>query len=276
MKQKIVAKATERIDSEVRQRFSEVVDRLNQRVFDPLNSLALDPQLIDAQTTEKRFTMRLRLGGEDQLGSHTPRPPSLSDSLASLQIHESVINNGIQRLRLDGRTFTLPELSRHIAASLNCPAPWPTNSENDDVKITFAKQNSVVVRCQDGQVLLTLSIARLCKGTRYIWHNFQVQAIYQPVVHGRSAQLVREDVYPVDRQAEHRIADDPPRRLRPRAVEKNAVGTHAAADHQPAEAARRGGHAVRDRERLDRHFARPEADDDRPAGAVRNAMSAAI
>ncbi len=41
MKQKIVAKATERIDGEVRQRFSEVVDRLNQRVFDPLNSLAL-------------------------------------------------------------------------------------------------------------------------------------------------------------------------------------------------------------------------------------------
>ena len=165
MKQKIVAKATERIDSEIRQRFSEVVDRLNQRVFDPLNSLALDPQLIDAQTTEKRFTMRLRLGGEDQLGSHTPRPPAPSDSLASVQIHESVINNGIQRLHLDGRTFTLPELSRHVAASLNCPAPWPTNSENNDVKITFAKQNSVVVRCQDGQVVLTLSIARLCKGT---------------------------------------------------------------------------------------------------------------
>ncbi len=138
--------------------------------------------------------MRLRLGGEDQLGSHTPRPPAPADSLANLQIHESVINNGIGRLRLDGRTFTLPELSRHVAASLNCPAPWPTNSENDDVEITFAKQNSVVVRCQDGQVVLTLSIARLCKGTRYRWHNFQVRASYQPVVHGRSAELARESV----------------------------------------------------------------------------------
>jgi len=194
VKQKIVDKVTERINTETRQRFSEVVDRLNQRVFDPLNSLTLDPQLIDAQTTEKRFTMRLRLGGEDQLGSHTPRPPAPSDSLASLQIHESVINNGIQRLHLDGHTFTLPELSRHVAASLNCPAPWPTDSENDDVKITFARQNSVVIRCQEGQVLLTLSIARLCKGTRYIWHNFQVRAVYQPVVHGRSAELVRENV----------------------------------------------------------------------------------
>jgi hypothetical protein len=194
MKQKIASQATDRIDTEVRKRFSEMVDRLNQRVFDPLNSLALDPQLIDAQTNEKRFVMRLRVGGEDQLGSHTPRPAEPSDSLANLQVHESVINNGIQRLRFDGRTFTLPELSRHVAASLNCPPPWPVNSENDDVRITFAKQNSVVVRCQDGQVLLTLSIARLCKGTRYRWHNFQVRASYQPVVHGRSAQLVRENV----------------------------------------------------------------------------------
>jgi hypothetical protein len=192
MKQKIANEVTERINTETRQRFGEVVDRLNQRVFDPLNSLVLDPQLIDAKTEKDQFTMRLRLGGEDQLGSHTPRPPAPSDSLANLQIHESVINNGIQRLRLDGRTFTLRELSQHVGASLNCPALWPANSENDDVTIAFAKHNSVVVRFQDGQVSLTLSIARLTKGTRYRWNNFQVYASYKPVVRGRSAQLVRE------------------------------------------------------------------------------------
>ena len=85
-----------------------------------------------------------------------------------MQIHESVINNGIQRLQLDGRTFTLPELSRHVAASLNCPAPWPTNPENNDVKITFADRNAVVVRCQDGRVVLTLSIAQLSKSPRHV------------------------------------------------------------------------------------------------------------
>ena len=137
--------------------------------------------------------MRLLLGGEDQLGSHTPRPLAPSDSLASVQIHESVLNNGIQRLQLDGRTFTLPELSRHVAERLNCPAPWPTNPENEDVKIKFAQRNSVVVRCQDGQVVLMLSIARLSKPPRH-WSNFQVRAFYGPEVHGLSAQLVREGV----------------------------------------------------------------------------------
>jgi hypothetical protein len=193
MRQKVVARASERIDSEVRTRLSEVVERLNQRLFDPLNSLSLDPQLIDAQTDKQRFTMRLRVGGEDQLGSHTPRPQAIEDSLTSLQIHESVINNGIQRLQLDGRTFSVPELSRYVASRLNCPAPWPTNPDNDDVKITFAEHNSVVVRCQDGQVVLMLSIAKLSKSPR-AWRNFQIIANYRPVAHGRSAQLVREGV----------------------------------------------------------------------------------
>jgi hypothetical protein len=192
-RRKIVARASERIDREVRQRLSEVVDRLNQRVFDPLNSLALEPQLIEAQTDEKRFTMRLRIGGEDQLGSHTPRPQAIEDSLASFQIHESVINNGIQRLQLDGRTFSVPELSRYVASRLNCPAPFPTNPDNDDVKIIFAERNSVVIRCQDGQAVLMLSIAKLSKGKPHrSWHDFQIVANYRPVARGRSAQLMRE------------------------------------------------------------------------------------
>jgi hypothetical protein len=190
-RRKIVARASERIDNDVRDRLSEVVERLNQRVFDPLNSLSLEPQLIAAETEPERFKMRLRIGGEDQLGSHTPRPQAFEESLASLQIHESVINNGIQRLQLDGRTFAVPELSRYVAARLNCPAPFPTNPDNDDVKITFAERNSIVVRCQEGQVVLMLSIARLSKSPRR-WSNFQIVAHYRPVVNGRLAQLMRE------------------------------------------------------------------------------------
>lgn len=193
VKQKVADQARERIDRETRQQLSSVVDKLNQRVFDPVNNLMLDPQMIDGMTDEKRFTMRLRLGGEDQLGSHTPRPEAPGDSLASLQIHESMLNNGIQRLQLAGRTFTLPELSKHVAELLNCPAPWPTNPENDDVKITFAPRDPIVVRCQDGQLVITLSIAQLSKPPRK-WTNFQIRAFYQPAVNGRSAELVREGV----------------------------------------------------------------------------------
>lgn len=153
----------------------------------------LEPLLIDAETTSERFTARLRLAGEDQLGGHTPRPQAPSHALASIQVHESVLNNGVERLQLEGRTFTLPELSRHVAARLNCPEPWETHPDNADVKLTFAEQNAVVVRCQDGRLVLTLSIARLSKSPRR-WNNFQVRAFYRPVAEGRSARLEREGV----------------------------------------------------------------------------------
>jgi hypothetical protein len=192
MRQKIVAAASERIDTEAHQWLVGVVDRLNQQVFDPLNALALDPQLIAAETTEHRLTMRLLLGGDDQLGSYTPRPQAPADSLASVQIHESVINNGIQRLQLDGRTFTMPELSAHVAARLGRPKPWPVNPDNEDVKITFAPRNAVVIHCRDNRVTITLAIAHLSKRRRG-WNNFQVRAVYRTQIDGRLAQLVRSE-----------------------------------------------------------------------------------
>ena len=193
VRRKVAAKARERIDTETRERLAQVVQRMNERVFDPLNSLSLDPRLIAAETTEERFVMRLRLAGEDQLGSHTPRPRAYADSLASLQIHESAINNGIQRLRLNGRTFTLLGLSQHIATRLNRPVHWEITPEHGDVKIRFAEKDAVVVRCQDGQLVLTLSISRLSKSPR-LWKEFQIRAFYRPEVNGRSAELVRDGV----------------------------------------------------------------------------------
>ncbi len=190
---KVAARAKKRIDAEVHEKFAGVVERLNRRVFEPLNSLALAPELIEADTTKERLTMRLRLAGEDQLGSHTPRPRAPSDSLASVQLHETVLNNGIQRLQLAGRTFTLPELADHISARLSCPPPWETAPENQDVKITFARTNPIVVHCEDGRAVLTLSIHRLSKSPRS-WKEFQIRAFYRPQVKGRSAQLVRDGV----------------------------------------------------------------------------------
>ncbi len=184
VEQKIIRQASERVDAEAREQLAGVVAKLNQRVFDPLNYLSLGPQLIAAETTKRRFTMRLLVGGEDQIGSHTPRPQAPDDSLASVQLHESVLNNGLRRLQLEGRTFTLPQLAQHVGKSLNC-TPWQTSPDNEDVKITFARQDPVVVRCQGGQVVLTFAVQRLGKGP-HRWNNFQVRAYYRPEVEGRS------------------------------------------------------------------------------------------
>jgi hypothetical protein len=197
VRHKVRAKAQERIDSEATARLGDFSKRLEQRVLVPLYAMALDPTMIAAETTEHRILMRLRLAGQDQLGSHTPRPQAPANSLASLQIHESAINNALQRLKLEGRTFTPSELMEHLAAKLNREEPWETDPEQDDVRITFAEMNAVEVRCQNGQVLLTVAIAKLSKG-RQAWRDFQVRVAYAPRIDGRSAELHREGIVNLD------------------------------------------------------------------------------
>jgi len=190
---KVAMRASERINAEATGRLSELAERLRNRVFTPLHRLSLDPTAIESRTLEDRFVMRIRLAGDDQLGAHTPRPRAPSDSLASVQIHETALNNLFARLELDGREFSLPELSKHVSAKLGRPAAWQTDPEHDDVVIAFAPRDAARVELEDGQISLTLAIDKLSKGRR-CWRDFQVRAFYEPAVQGSTVRLSREKV----------------------------------------------------------------------------------
>ena len=190
---KVANKARQRIDTEAHDRLAEMVDNLNRKVFAPLTNLSLEPTIIEAQTTEQRITMRLRVAGEDQMGSFAPRPQAPENSLASFQIGESMLNNAVQRLQLDGHTFTLPQLAQRISERFQRPNTWQLGPESQDLTITFAKKDAATLRCQNGQVVLTLNIAAIAKEPRQ-WENFQVRVFYRPQVNGRSAELVRDGV----------------------------------------------------------------------------------
>ncbi len=190
---KIGAKAKERVDRETTEQITAAAKRLQDEVLGPMDALLLDPTMIAAETTEKRFSMRIRLAGPDQLGGHTSRPQAPSDSLASLQIHESMLNNVLARLELDGQTFDLAGLGQRLAQRLHRYQPKPVDPDQEDVKISFAVKDAVHVRCNDGRLEITLAIARLSKGSRR-WKDFQVRAFYRPVVQGRSVDLARDGV----------------------------------------------------------------------------------
>jgi hypothetical protein len=81
----------------------------------------------------------------------------------------------------------------HVAKKFNCEEPWEENPDNEDVRISFAARDAVEVRCQDGQIVLTLSIAKLSNPPR-AWKDFQVRAFYKPLSEGRTVQLSREGI----------------------------------------------------------------------------------
>jgi len=191
LRRKVESQARRKMDSVAEERLEKVNNLLRDRVMMPLQAMSLDPQVISAETSEERLTMRIRLAGEEQLAGHTPRPRAPGDSLMSLQIHQSVFNNVCEQLALNGRTFTLNQLRAHIIKVLNLQNSQFMDATDKDVSITFADSNAVCVHCEDGRIELNLAVARLSNEER-TWKNFQVRVFYRPEVAGLQASLVRD------------------------------------------------------------------------------------
>lgn len=189
--EKIRAAACSRVDSQVEPRLAQVEQNFRDRVLEPLKKLDLNPAVATLETTDTRLTVRSRLAGTDQLAAHTPRPDAPADSLASLQLHESAVNNLLDHLDLAGRTLTLPELLRHLNEKLSRAAKPLPQDLPEGVDVTFAKDAPMRVRCTGGRIELMLNIAEIRQGKRR-WHDFEVRASYRPEMHGLAADFQRD------------------------------------------------------------------------------------
>ena len=62
--------------------------------------------------------------------------------LASLQVHESLLNNVLEQLRLEGRTMTAKDLVAHVNRTLNVTIKCDAEKA-DKVSFTFADRNAL-------------------------------------------------------------------------------------------------------------------------------------
>lgn len=191
LQRKIAARAVERMALESQEPLARVNNAYDEHVRTPLAELGLEPTLWDLKTTEQRLVMRVRLATDDQLAAHTPRPRAPSDSLFSLQLHESAINNLIEQLDLNGRQFSVPDLHRWIAHKLNRPEPDLSDSRHDETYITFAQQDAIQILCEEDHVRLTLTLAEV-RSDNHCWKDFQVRVFYRPEAYGLRGELVRD------------------------------------------------------------------------------------
>ncbi|HET6884138.1 MAG TPA: hypothetical protein VFI31_28545, partial [Pirellulales bacterium] len=190
-RKKVAARVQEEVDAAIAPKLVQARQLYRERVLSPLDGLALAPAVVELQTSEERLTARMRLAGDEQLAASTPRPMALSDSLASVQVHQSLVNNICDRLDLDGHTYTLPELQRRLVKAFRLPPESLPEDYPDDLRVTFAKRDALLARFDEGRVELTLSVATLQKYPR-TWKNFQVCVYYRPRVTGLDVRLVRD------------------------------------------------------------------------------------
>lgn len=184
------------LDTEVNTKLTELNRVWHEKWLAPLTRMELDFQEVDAQTLENSASIRFRLGDLQQPGGYTPRPGAPAESLLNFQVHESAVNNFLQQIRLEGKTFTMETLRTYIQRQFPNWKPAPYTSEEEiprDLEITFASSDALAVQITENQFLLRISIAEL-KIDRHVWKNFEVHIPFRVEYQGLQAILKRDGV----------------------------------------------------------------------------------
>ena len=190
---RIRSRARGRLDLESQLQLSETQRRVQTRLIEPLDNLGLEPAVVDTKTTRQRIITRCRLAASHQLAAFTARPQALANSLASVQIHQSVINNLLQQLALDGSRNDLKELYRRVLDDVGLPHAEIPEEVPNRVTIQFAQHDALRVRFSEGRITLELKIAEMVSRSRK-WRNFTVRVRYREELNGLEARLVRDGI----------------------------------------------------------------------------------
>ncbi len=190
---KIVGRATGQLDREVAQKIEQAKQDFQAKLVKPLRELQLEPTAVDMGTTAERLIARYRVASRESLSAYTPRPQAPSDSMLSVQIHESALNNVLLALNLQGRRVELTELYREMTSRFTLTkAPQIPEDLPENVYVAFAEEDPVRLECESGRVKLTIRLQELAQeGTRNRWSNFTVVAYYEPSADQLDANLRR-------------------------------------------------------------------------------------
>lgn len=195
---RVASHVRERVDAQLEKELHQAQQQLTRKVIQPLEAMDLAPQALAMHTTEDRMVLRGRLASSQQMAAFTARPRAPRDSLASIQVHESAINNFLDQMPLSGREVELRTLVREILdqwelKTMQIPADIP-----EGVFLQMIDRHPVQVHCQDGRLRFELYVKSLSaedesrQNGQKTWRNFKVTVHYVPMTHGFACDLHRD------------------------------------------------------------------------------------
>ncbi len=190
-KSKVVRQVKQRMDATLNQKLEGFEEKFRDKVLAPIEELALLAEPLNMHTTKQRAVMQLRFANPDQLAAHTLRPIAPSDSVLSLQMHETALNNAMMGLGLNGRRMTMLELFETISERFGQPDATPPEDLPRRAVIQFASRDALRVQCDGDRLELVLSVAELAHRRDRI-KNFQIHVHFRPVLSGLGVKLARD------------------------------------------------------------------------------------
>lgn len=162
---KVAEDVAPRFNKEVDEQFQKATRDLADHVNGPLKELDLAPSARSVTSTENELRVSSRLMGSGELAGSLQNPPVTSDKGLVLHVHESAINNAIDRLELHGKTMTEEELKHQIEDVVSTflgrefhfsASDAKSADETGSTTLIFADDDPVRVRISGGQLVLVI------------------------------------------------------------------------------------------------------------------------
>ena len=195
LRRKVARSAEQRVEEIFDKQIAKVEQNASKHLLQPLMALDLDPEPIQLATTTNQVVMRYRLAGRDQMAANTARPLDNQQSLLSFQLHQSLINNSIARLELQGRTFDSDSLAKHLQEKLGLKqqALMDNGDAPRDAEFTFDSYDPIRISFETDRILITLKFKELKVNDRKSVKRAQMTAAYSVTTDGLKVRLRQDE-----------------------------------------------------------------------------------
>lgn len=208
---RISDKVLPRFNSEVDKEFGNAGTRIESELNAGLKSAGIYPDRQKFESTDSHLSISSRLTGENELAGSVPESMLVADvDGAKLVMHDSIINNTIDRIDFSGKTMSEEELRHHVEGFLSkalarefkfrapaevAPKAEAEQDEEDRVpaKIAFAKEDPMRILFRNGELVLVIRAGLEREGKDPI----PTQEITVPLkisANGQDIQVVRGDL----------------------------------------------------------------------------------
>ena len=193
LENRVRTRATVTLDDKVTSGVSKVDGQFNDRWLEPMRQLQLSPVATQLRTTKDQLVVDYRLAGVDQLAAYGYRPEIIGDSLVSIQVHESAMNNLLHKLALDGTSGKLRDVMSTVAEQLGFTDYEVPTEVSEKVTVKLITRDAIRIRFYNGRVQLLLQFKEL-RNNNIVWKNFAVLVEFFPQLDSINGNLKREGV----------------------------------------------------------------------------------
>lgn len=162
LRNRLIPEFNQEVDAE----FNKSTKLMEDQVIPRLKENGLFPSARTYRSTGDAMWIGTRLMDDDNLGGDAPSFSTRVAGSAAIHLHETLLNNSLDKLPLAGGSFTEKELGQQIEIALQTllgnDFKLPGGDENaepekiDNTRFIFPDQDAIRIKAQDGKLTLVL------------------------------------------------------------------------------------------------------------------------